>query len=738
MRAYLRNIYYSFPVQLLLLHFRRYQVLLVFWYILILAINSHFMKSYGADALFLAPEYLGSVNALGAAIVGVSVGIFMMSWNITTFILHSHRCKFLATTTKPFLKYCLNNSIIPIFFLLYYFVRAFQFDTNRELMSVGEFLTIAAGFAGGFLLLITFSYMYSFGAEKRIKRNLVPIHDPLHIHPDLEFSVKPRDKYGMNVSYFLSSGFRFRKTRSVSHYSQEFLDTVFKRHHFAAMLSILLAFLFLMIIGFFQDNRIFRVPAAASIILFFAVMIAVMGALTYFLRSWSILFVIGLFTVVDFLYREDIIDPRNKAYGLNYENKDERPGYNMESLLQLCRPEQIAVDKKFMAGILDRWKSKQDSAKPVMIFLNISGGGVRSASFSMNVLQHLDSMLGGKLMKKTFMITGASGGMLAGAYYRELYRQKLKGASINLADVQYAEDISEDLLNPLFSSLIARDLLSPAQKFSIGSYRYVKDRGYAFEQQLNDNTNKLLDRSIKDYQAEEAAGEIPLMIFNSVVTRDGRKMMIGAQPISFLMQTPKPSYDSTSLISPDAVDFGAMFSAQDPYNLRLLTALRMNATFPYVLPNVWLPSTPVVDVMDAGLRDNFGQETALRFIHNFRDWINENTSGVLIIQIRDTRKGGWDQPFETNAISGVLTKPATILQYNWYKLQDYFQTDQLAYLESSMPRLRHLSFMYFPEEYDKGATLNFHLTAREKKEVHASLSRGSNVKAFDAVKELVK
>ncbi len=142
--------------------------------------------------------------------------------------------------------------------------------------------------------------------------------------------------------------------------------------------------------------------------------------------------------------------------------------------------------------------------------------------------------------------------------------------------------------------------------------------------------------------------------------------------------------------------------------------------------------------MDAGLRDNFGQETALRFIHNFKDWISTNTSGVLVIQIRDTRKGGWDQPFESSAITGVITKPATVLQYNWYKLQDYFQTDQLAYTEAAIPAFRQVSFIYFPEENDKGATLNFHLTGREKKEVEASLKRGSNVRAFEQVKMLTR
>src|SRR5436190_14747464 len=116
MKPLIKNIYYFFPVQLFILHFRKYQVLLLFWFILFSTINSNFMKLFGADALFFAPEYLGTVNIFGAVITGVAFGVFVMSWNITTFILHSKRFKFLATTTKPFLKYCINNAILPLIF----------------------------------------------------------------------------------------------------------------------------------------------------------------------------------------------------------------------------------------------------------------------------------------------------------------------------------------------------------------------------------------------------------------------------------------------------------------------------------------------------------------------------------------------------------------------------------------------------------------------------------------------
>ena len=87
MKIWLNGFWYSFPIQLVFLHFRKYQVLLLFWFIMFSTVNGSFMKTFGADSLFLAPEYLGNVNLLSAAIVGIAIGMFMMSWNISTFIL---------------------------------------------------------------------------------------------------------------------------------------------------------------------------------------------------------------------------------------------------------------------------------------------------------------------------------------------------------------------------------------------------------------------------------------------------------------------------------------------------------------------------------------------------------------------------------------------------------------------------------------------------------------------------
>lgn len=739
MKLFWKGLYHSFPVQLLMLHFKKFQVLLIFWFVLFSTVNGTFMKTFGADSLYLAPEYLGNVSILASLFVGMAIGVFIMSWNITTFILFSRHFRFLATTSNPFLKYCINNGGIPVIFLIFYFIKAVAFERNKELMTYGEISLLVLGFLSGLILIVMFSLFYFFRADKNIIRRLTPVIS----NPQLFKAQFKKDETRLNqsrlikVEWYLNAMFKLKKVRDVSHYSREFIETIFSRHHFAAVVSIFIAFIGLILLGFCLDNPLFQLPAAAGITLFFAILIAVSGAFSYFLQSWSIPFVIVLFILTNVLYRYEIIDPSNKAYGLNYKNKDQRPLYTPESLLSLCTPEKIRIDKQHMISILENWKKKQTEAKPLMFVITTSGGGNRSATFTMNVLQRLDSLTHGELMNKTVLITGASGGMLGASYFRELSRARAAGQKINLQDKTWQNDISNDLLNPLFTSFVARDLAAPAQRFKVGPYEYIKDRGYAFEQKLNSNTRGMLNKQLKDWYDDEKNARIPLMLFNSVVTRDGRKMIISTQPMSFLM---RPAYDTNHVLDaePDAVDYQALFSKQDPLNLRMLTALRMNATFPYVLPNVWLPSDPVIDVMDAGIRDNYGQETALRFIQVFQQWIRDNTSGVVLIHIRDRKTGGWEHPYESTSITEIATKPMLLLEYNWFKMQEYSQNDLMGLARSMMGNYFYsFCFQYVPEKSDARAALNFHLTKSEKKDIAGALGSAGNQQTFTQFTRLI-
>ncbi|OLY90841.1 Patatin-like phospholipase [Cnuella takakiae] len=733
---YLRGIFYSLPVQLLFLHFRKYQLLLLFWVILFATVSGNFLKSMGADALFLAPEYLGDVNALSAGIMGMSIGVFIMCWNITTFILFSRHVHFLAATQYPFFKYCVNNSVIPISFLVYYLVKAYQFSHYKELISNVEIIFISIGFITGLILTLSISFTYFFGADKTILKRIQPLFKGAsdfvsHLQPE-----QPRKTGSLiHAEWFLTSFNSVRRCRDVSHYSEHMMNTIFKRHHFAAVVSILVAVFFLVTIGFFLESPFFQIPAGASITLLFGILIGASGALAYFFQSWSIPFLAISLVVLNYLYKTDIIDPRNKAYGLSYNNKDAWPTYSRECLDSMASAANRAADRANMEQILWRWKARQGEEKPLLVLIATSGGGNRSATFTMNTLQTLDSLMGDQLMKRTALITGASGGMIGATYFRELYRQKLNGKPINLRDQRYVEHIARDLLNPIFSSFVARDVFAPAQFFSVGENRYIKDRGFAFENKLNQNTDSLLDHRLRDYVQDETQARIPMILFHALINRDARKLVISTQPVRFMMQSPADTLHAP----PDAVDFVSFFANQDPYSLRMLTALRMNATFPVVLPSVWLPSQPVIDIMDGGLRDNFGVENSLRFLSAMQQWIQANTRGVLLIQIRDRQPGSWDDPFVLKGFGDHTIKPIMLLQNNWADMMEYFQNDSYTYfaLNNGLP-IHRVIFQYVSDKKKEKAALSFHLTKSEKQNIRESLHAPVNMQSFEQVKALLQ
>ena len=157
------------------------------------------------------------------------------------------------------------------------------------------------------------------------------------------------------------------------------------------------------------------------------------------------------------------------------------------------------------------------------------------------------------------------------------------------------------------------------------------------------------------------------------------------------------------------------------------------------MPNVWLPTDPIIDVMDAGLRDNFGTETTLRFIDVFKDWMKENTRKVIVLQIRDRSLSDWDKPTEANTLISLLTKPFLVLQNNWYKLQDYAQHDQLEYLfEAYGPQFYRICFQYVPSKNDAPASLSFHLTAAEKRDIGMALDNAANQQQFAKLKQIME
>jgi len=741
-RDKLLSIYYFLPFQLLLLHFRKYQFLLIFWIILVATLTGNFAAHFGAATLFLTPEYMGQINFLSMALLGGAMGVFIMAWHITTFIIHSKRMPFMGSVRHSFLVYCLNNSILPFCFLFFYSSVSVRFQLIYEHSTVSHAIIMQLGFYLGLSIITLISFAYFF----RVSRDLVKVLLSKITNPSIIRGIVPYDTLDfeidvIRVQTYLSDRLQIKKIAEAEQYNFRFLNTVLRRHHRNAIFATIVAYTILLLLGVFIDNPVIRFPAGVSFLFLFSIAVGILGSVKYFLKSWEGIGWIIFAVILSQLINYHIIDLRSIAYGLDYHHSTGKPEpkYAYDHLYHLFNKKRYDSDKCTEEYRLEKWGSKftTNKPKPRVVLIGVSGGGLRSAYWTFRALQYLDSMSQGKLFANTILLTGASGGMIGAAYWRNLHDAYLRSTISDPYAFHYQENMGKDLLNCIVFSLATIDLISPFNKISVSGNSYTKDRGYALEQEMIRNTEGILGGDLEDYKKREAQGIIPEMIVNGTIINDGRRLMISSQPLGFLTQ---PEYASKEGSNPtiDAVDYAAFFADQKPYDLRLVSALRMNATFPYILPVVRLPSDPQINIMDAGLRDNFGTEIICRYLFTMRDWIEKNTSGAIFIQLRDTREYEMHPPSAQSSIWDMLSDPLFVIQNKW----EMFQSFNSTYFKDFSPyymngKLHVITLQYFPHEINKAAELNFHLTQKEKEDIYSSVYHPENKQPISELLQLL-
>jgi hypothetical protein len=742
-----RRIYYSFPVRLLVLHLRNHLLLIGLWMFIALLMTGKVGRFFGRHYLMLTPEYRGEVNFWSFFITGAAFGAFVMIWNLTTYLLTSNRFPFLATLAAPFTKFSLNNGLIPLAFLVAYVLSSISFQKNDELNKTPEVVSNVVGFllgAGGFVSLLA-GYLYftnkDIGSFLR-PGEFVPAPGSKLLAPGQRLPTLWEIREGATrwrVDTYLTERLHLRIVRSVAHYNAGMLAQVFRQNHLNAVVVQIVMLLLLMSLGAFMDSEWVRIPTGATVFILASMVMSIFGAVTFWFRQWGTLVFISLLLAVNYITGFGFFNYRNRAYGLDYQEKN-RAEYSYPALEKLCSPENIRRDKAATLSILNKWLAKNrtpSNPKPKIIFLCVSGGGMRSSLWTVQVLQQADRATGGKLLRQSALITGASGGMLGAAYLREIYLQQQEGAPVSVHDSIYLEDVGKDLLNPVTFSIVSNDLFYPFSTFQSGNFTYRKDRGYLFENQINENCRGHFSKRLADYRRPERDAAIPMAIVSPFVLNDGRRMLISPQGVSYLMK-PHDLGRLASEVEIDGADFGKLFSKQQADSLAFSSALRMNCTYPFILPNVWLPTNPAIESMDAGFRDNYGITLATRFIHTFRDWILENTGGAVIVQVRCWQKIDPIAKSDAKGILHNLLNPVNAVA-NITSIQDYEQDNTLALLDDVMGKnkLEVIRFLYSPVRKENEASMSLHLSAREKRDILQAFNSEENQESLKKLQALL-
>jgi len=742
------KLFQSLPIRLLFNNIKQNHILLLSWFVLFSAITGHLGEFLGIPYLFLDPEYLQNVNFLSFLLMGVTISGFSVAFHIASYIVVGHKYSFLAHHKNPFATFSLNNSLIPLVFLATYIWNIIQFQASNEFATTTDIFIDIAGLLTGYILTIILIYTYFIFTNKDIFRILSS-----RIDKNLKVTVpatraKAMDKLKgsssgiQNVKYFINTKLRLEKVEFVAFHKHE-LTKVFDQNHLNLVFIELFIFILLLAIGIFREYDLFQIPAAASAVLLLTIIIMFAGAFSYWFGSWTPTLIIGVILVLNIFFKQGHFAIKYKALGLNYQNQPAQ--YDLNAI-KACNSDSILL-KDFIntLNILENWRSKFGKDKPKMLLVCSSGGGQRSALWTLNVMKTVDSLTNGEFIKHTQLITGASGGIIGAAYFRELKLQALKN-NINPYRNQYLTNIGKDNLNPIIFSLLVNDLFIRYQTFNYQGKNYLKDRGYSFEEQLNENTEGLLDKPLISYRQPEFQSEIPMLIISPTILNDGRKLFISPQHVSYMNSSKSTNSTSYNKLV-GGIDFRHFFQNQNADSLRFLSALRMNASFPYITPNISLPSEPPLEIMDAGITDNFGIADALRFLHAFRVWIAENTSGVVIVSIRDSEKEIEIESRKNQSFIEKIVTPIQSVYDNYANLQSVANDSNIEYARSWFNnKLDVVTFQYIPT-FDpeiqiptdvKRASLNWRLTSKEKQNVVFSINSKTNQNAIKQVQELLK
>lgn len=294
--------------------------------------------------------------------------------------------------------------------------------------------------------------------------------------------------------------------------------------------------------------------------------------------------------------------------------------------------------------LLEKRLQHQEGERTLVIIC-ASGGGIQAAGWTVQVLSGLQELLGESFTKAIGLISAVSGGSVGTMYYldhfnKDGFLEESEQEKSNKTTSFYAA--TKDSLDAVGWGFVYLDLW----RF-IGFPFIVRpefDRGTAVEIDWQGEMKE--PKKIKTFgtwRKQIFDGEIPIPVFNAILVENGWRFLI--TPVTF-SNAPEKQY----------LDFNTLYEA---YDMSVVTAARLSATFPYVSPicrgSVNIPNKNY-HVADGGYFDNSGFVTAAEWLdEQLNEWSKAenslNVKRVLILQINPFPKsastenvqgnGGW-------------------------------------------------------------------------------------------------
>ena len=380
-------------------------------------------------------------------------------------------------------------------------------------------------------------------------------------------------------------------------------------HVFALALSVM-AFAAYLLIGYSKgniDTNPTKVPALAFVLLFVIVLCWILGALTFFLDRYRVPLMTGLVLL--------------SLVTISAVQSD-----------HVYRVEQAAVPDRTSPAELVR--KRTNNGRQRIILVATAGGGIQAAAWTARVLRGLEEECERATPRCDFhnsvaLISGVSGGSLGAIAYARSFTDNPTRVTSSEVPTKAAYPALDEVAWGWMNPDVGRAVLPWFRT-------QVVDRGWALEQKWgavhqmyprapslqSSPPDSRTDTFLGHWAKETKDGTMPALLLNATLVEEGR-------PIVFSTTTfPHPN-DSRGLVN--------FYDRYGGFDVRVTTAARLSASFPYVAPaaraNAKPPTVGDQHIVDGGYYDNYGVTSLLGWLQDaLAD--SQDLKDVVILQIR--------------------------------------------------------------------------------------------------------
>lgn len=259
-----------------------------------------------------------------------------------------------------------------------------------------------------------------------------------------------------------------------------------------------------------------------------------------------------------------------------------------------------------------------------VIVVAANGGGIQAAAWAAQVLYGLHEDLkdlGPTFQKSLRFISSVSGGSVGNGFFVHwLAHEKAPRRPDEAAAESSLDEVAWGLAWPDF----LRALFPWVFGKLIGRGRAL-ERAWVFNSIPSDvKVVKNLDEPLSSWNELVAAGKLPAIVMNATITETGERLLFATTKLTGQCGGGGALVDATELHTINDKTF----------DVRVVTAARLSATFPYVTPASRSDGPgPQPHIVDGGYYDNYGMATLVEWLDEALAGAKKEVKSVLVIQI---------------------------------------------------------------------------------------------------------